>query len=80
MSEAMKFYHIPGSAATQTFMLFMDRFFDMLNVRSPDEYVHKHKEDLKPFRSPDDARLKVCVYTVIQFFICPNTICIRNSV
>ena len=59
MSEAMKFYNIPDSAATQTFMLFMDRFFDMLNVRGPNEGTCKHKEDLKPYRSPNDARLQV---------------------
>ena len=55
----MKYYNIPESAATQTFMLFMDRFFDMLNVRSPDEAAHKRKEDLKPYSHPDDARLQV---------------------
>ena len=43
---------IPGSAATQTFLLFMDRFFDMLNVRHPDEFAHKRKEELKPTPIP----------------------------
>ena len=33
-SEALKYYDIQGSAATQTLLIFMDRFFDMLNVRS----------------------------------------------
>ena len=36
----MKLYDIPGSSATQTFLLFMDRFFDMLNVRSTGEHIH----------------------------------------
>ena len=31
-SAAMYFYSISGSGATQTFMVFLDRFFDMLNV------------------------------------------------
>ena len=54
------FYGIAGSAATQTFMVFMDKFFDMQNVRSPHEFVHKRKEVLRPYESPDDERLKVC--------------------
>ena len=58
-SEAMNYYGIPGSAATQTFLVFMDRFFDMLNVRHPDESIHKRKEDLRPYRSVDDERLQV---------------------
>lgn len=59
MSEVMKFYNIADSAATETFMLFMDCFFDMLNVRDPNEGTRKHKDDLKPYRSPNDPR---CVY------------------
>ena len=58
-SEALGFYGIPGSAATQTFLVFMDRFFDMLNVRHPAEFAQKRKPDLKPYASPDDERLKV---------------------
>ena len=57
--EAMKLYGISGSSATQTFMLFMDRFFDMLNVRSKGETVHTRKADLKPYTSADDERLQV---------------------
>ena len=55
--EALQYYAIPGSAGTQTFLLFMDRFFDMLNVRSKDEWIHKKKNDLKPYTSPNDSRL-----------------------
>ena len=40
-------------------MLMFDRFFDMLNVRSLDEWAFKRKEDLKPYYSPNDDRLKV---------------------
>ena len=42
----MTFCRIPGSAATQTFTLLLDSFFDMLNVRNSDESTHKHREDL----------------------------------
>ena len=57
--EAMKLYDIPGSSATQTFLLFMDRFFDMLNVCSTGEHIHTKKADLKPCTSADDERLQV---------------------
>ena len=56
-SEALRYYGIQGSAATQTLLLFMDRFFDMLSVRSKDESVRKRKDDLKPYESADDSRL-----------------------
>ena len=56
-SEAFCYYGIQGSAAAQTLLLFMDRFFDMLDVRSKDESVRKRKDDLKPYESADDSRL-----------------------
>lgn len=55
----MNFYGIRGSTATQTFLVFMDRLFDMLNVRHPEEYIHKRKDNLKPYKSVDDERLQV---------------------
>ena len=64
MSEVMKFCRIPGSVATQTFMLFLGSFSDMLNVRNLDESAHKCKEDLKRYRSPDDERLKGVMYLI----------------
>ena len=54
----MTFCRIPGSA----FMLLLDSFFDILNVRNSDESTHKHREDLKPYRSPDDKRSKGVTY------------------
>ena len=56
-SEALCYYGIQGSAATQTLLLFKDRFFDMLNMRSKDESVQERKDDLKPYESADDSRL-----------------------
>ena len=35
----------------------MDRFFDMLNVRSKDESVRKRKDDLKPYELAHDSHL-----------------------
>ena len=57
VATALKFYDIPGSQATQTFVANMNRFFDMLNVRSKNEGIHKMKEDLKPYESHSDCRL-----------------------
>ena len=37
----------------------MDRFFDCMNVRSFSESHQKRKDDLKPYTSPEDSRLKV---------------------
>ena len=59
--EAMKLYGISGSSATQTFLLFMDRFFDMMNVRSKGEHVHTRKTDLRPYTSANDERLRVYI-------------------
>ena len=36
------------SLATQTVLLFLDHFFDMLDVHSKGEYVHTRKDDMKP--------------------------------
>ena len=56
-SEALKYYGIQGSAATQTLLCFMDRFFDMLNVQRKGEAVQKRKDHLKVYESADDSRL-----------------------
>ena len=37
----------------------IDKFFDCLNVRSFNESIHRLKPNLRPYRQPDDDRLKV---------------------
>ena len=54
--EALRCYAIPGSGATQIHSIY-GLFFDMLNVRSKEEWIIKKKEDLKPYTSPDDSRV-----------------------
>jgi hypothetical protein len=49
VATTLKFYDIPGSQPTQTFVANMNRFFDMLNVRSKNEDIHEIKNNLKPF-------------------------------
>ena len=41
-----------------------DKFFDCLNVRSPDEHKRQRKPDLKPYTSASDERL--CVRCIIM--------------
>ena len=46
------------ASGTSDFCLMMDKFFDCLNVRNPDEWKSKGKDYLKPYESPNDERLK----------------------
>ena len=56
-SKALNYHGIQDSPATQTLLLFIDQFFDMLNVQSKGEAVQKRKDDLKAYKSADDSRL-----------------------
>eukprot|EP00112_Aurelia_sp_Birch-Aquarium-sp1_P000666 Seg1064.2 transcript_id=Seg1064.2/GoldUCD/mRNA.D3Y31 product="Transposable element P transposase" protein_id=Seg1064.2/GoldUCD/D3Y31 len=46
----------------------MDTFFDCFNVRSLTECTRKRKSMLAPYRSIDDARLKILMEDVLGFF------------
>lgn len=59
MADAFDYYGDSDTHETERFVRFMDRFFDMLNTRSVEEGSKKRKPDLYPYRTPDDARLKV---------------------
>ena len=50
-----------GSQASETskFILFMDKFFDALNVHNYTHGVHARKPFQMPYTSPNDKRLKV---------------------
>ena len=43
-----------------------DKFFDCLNVRSPDEHKRRRKPDLKPYTSASDERLHVSRIIIIM--------------
>ena len=47
---------------TEIFIRNFNRLFDCLNVRSLSEWYEKRNPDLKPYKSPDDPRLKVRPY------------------
>lgn len=49
--DALAYFGVPITKATETFVLMFDRFFDCMNVRHPKEWVIKKKPDLKPYTS-----------------------------
>ena len=59
MANALKFYGNPDTTETERFVRTIDKFFDCLNVRSPNEYIRKRKENLKPYTDVEDERLSV---------------------
>ena len=59
MVDALTFYGKPETAGTEQFVRLLDAFFDILNVRSPEEYMHKRKTNLAPYTNDADVRFKV---------------------
>ena len=64
VADALSYYGDPITKETEHFIRMFDDFFDCLNVRSLNEWQHKIKPNLKPYRSPNDSRLEVCVCCV----------------
>ena len=48
----------PAHEGTAKFCSVMNKFFDVMNVRHPTEYIEKRNWDIRPFESPDDDRLQ----------------------
>ena len=44
---------------TRTFIRMFDRFFDIMNIRTPSDGTREIKEIKRPFTKPDDNRFKV---------------------
>ena len=61
MADAFAYYGDPATTETEKFVRKFDRLFDCLNVRSLSASNTNKKDDLKPYTSPDDSRLKVIV-------------------
>lgn len=57
--DAFSYFGDPATKATTKFVLMFDRFFDCMNVRSPNEWITKKKPDLKAYTSTHDARFEV---------------------
>ena len=59
VANALGYYALEETVETEKFVRFFDKFFDCLNVRCLSASVRRRKPDLRPYRSPDDPRLKV---------------------
>ena len=59
VAKALSIFHPSTSGRTVEFIEVFDRFFDFLNVRCKDESRRKNKEEVAPFESVHDWRLKV---------------------
>ncbi len=58
----------PEAAETAKYCKMMDKFFDCLNVRSPNEFKAKRKEDLKPYTSMQDERFAWLQGDFLKYF------------
>ena len=59
VGNALAYYGLEETQETEKFVRYFDKFFDCLNVRCISESINSRKPDLRPYRSPDDPRLKV---------------------
>lgn len=68
VANALDYFGDPKTKETERFIREFDRFFDCLNVRSLYEWEKKKKEDLKPYTSVEDKRLKVGIINILVTF------------
>ena len=54
--------------STQYFIRMMDKFFDCLNVKTPYQWIHKRKENLKPYKDVNDERFKVRLKPIFRSY------------
>ena len=58
MANALRYFNPNGEAdELAKFIGMVNDFFDMANVRSIKEHVHKRNPNLKPYKDPHDERL-----------------------
>lgn len=70
VADALSARGRPEWKETERFVRMMNRFFDLLNVRSTSEGVAKRNPDLLPYTSLADPRFKACNC------ILPSTYCV----
>ena len=58
----------PEHNGTAKFCLLMNKFFDVMNVRHPKEYIEKRNRDIRPFESLDDDRLHWLENDFLKYF------------
>ena len=49
-----------NTASTSKVIIYVNKFFDCLNVKNKNEGARKRNDELCPYVSAEDARLKVC--------------------
>ena len=59
VANLFSYYGDKETSETERFVWMFDRFFDCLNTRSFTECFKHRKPDLRPYRDPNDPRLKV---------------------
>jgi len=68
VAEALAYENNPDTKETERFVRTFDKFFDLMNVRSLKEGVHKRKPNLLPYlnNSQSRDRLQVSItYTIL---------------
>ena len=56
MAEAFAYEKKPYTKETERFVRTFDKFFDLMNVRSLKEGIHKRKPNLCPYRNDSQSR------------------------
>ncbi len=77
VAKAFDYYGDREIRETQRFVATFDKFFDCLNVRSPQEHIKRLKPNLKPYETTDDVRLSVsslnfarwCYFVMLLFLL-----------
>ena len=67
-SKILKIYCPNDTSAPSHFLLMMDKFFDIMNIRNLAEGYRKRKEFLHPFTSLDDERFEWLENSFLQYF------------
>ena len=62
VASCLEYMDNEGTQQTCLFIKMIDRFFDYLNVKSPQLYKWQRKESRAPYRNARDGRFKVHVY------------------
>ena len=68
MSTILKKFGPKEATETAKYCFFLDKFFDCLNVRHPDEHIRKRKPFLKPYTSEEDPRFDWLENSFLKYF------------
>ena len=60
MVKCLKNQGYENTASTTKVIIYVNEFFDCLNVKNKNEGARERNDELHPYVSAEDARLKVC--------------------